>query len=74
MLVSHDEVDAPDEVKEEVEAIVEDPLTILEERVQELMSDLQYARAETMNARQRGQRDKSEAIKFGAIFFQQLTA
>ncbi len=66
MLVSHDEVDAPEEVEGESEGLENDPVAILKEQVQELMSDLQYARAETMNARQRGQRDKSEAIKFGA--------
>ncbi|MDP6318472.1 MAG: nucleotide exchange factor GrpE [Candidatus Thalassarchaeaceae archaeon] len=64
--MSHDEVDAPEEVEVESEGLENDPIAILEEQVQELMSDLQYSRAETMNARQRGQRDKSEAIKFGA--------
>lgn len=44
----------------------EDPIVVLEARVAELLSDLQYARAETVNARQRGQRDRAEAIRFGA--------
>lgn len=54
-----DEADTP-------EPEPEDPLVVLEARVAELLSDLQYARAETMNARHRGQRDRAEAIRFGA--------
>lgn len=54
-----DEADTP-------EPKPEDPLVVLEARVAELLSDLQYARAETMNARHRGQRDRAEAIRFGA--------
>lgn len=50
----------------EAEAEPEDPMSVLEARVAELLSDLQYARAETMNARHRGQRDRAEAVRFGA--------
>jgi len=55
------EVEPVDEV---AEAEPEDPMVLLEARV--ALSDLQYARAETMNARHRGQRDRAEAIRFGA--------
>ena len=67
--MSEDEIETaaqPDEVVEVVEELVEDPIEVLETRVAELLSDLQYARAETMNARHRGQRDKAEAIRFGS--------
>ena len=37
-----------------------------QERIEELLKDLQYAKAETANVRQRGLRDKSEAIRYGA--------
>tara|TARA_Y100001970_G_scaffold284809_1_gene402984 strand:- start:14848 stop:15363 length:516 start_codon:yes stop_codon:yes gene_type:complete len=37
-----------------------------EQRIKELLSDLQYAKAETVNVRQRGLRDKAEAIRYGA--------
>ncbi len=57
------EVEPVDEV---AEAEPEDPMALLEAKVAELLSDLQYARAETMNARHRGQRDRAEAIRFGA--------
>jgi molecular chaperone GrpE len=67
--MSEDEIETaaqPDEVVEVVEELIEDPIEVLETRVEELLSDLQYARAETMNARHRGQRDKAEAIRFGS--------
>ena len=63
--MSEDEIETaaqPDEVEE----LVEDPIEVLETRVAELLSDLQYARAETINARHRGQRDKAEVIRFGS--------
>lgn len=56
----------PIEEAETAEAETEDPMAVLEARVAELLSDLQYARAETMNARHRGQRDRAEAVRFGA--------
>ena len=61
-----DEVEPVDEV---AEAEPEDPMALLEARIAELLSDLQYARAETMNARHRVQRDRDEAIRFGAAGF-----
>lgn len=66
--MSEDEAGEAEPVDEAptAEAEPEDPMAVLEERVAELLSDLQYARAETMNARHRGQRDRAEAIRFGA--------
>ena len=39
---------------------------MLEAKVAELEKELQYSQAETANARQRGLRDRAEAIRFGA--------
>ena len=44
----------------------DDGIAVLEAKVVELQKVLQYAQAETANARQRGQRDRTEAIRFGA--------
>ncbi len=44
----------------------EDEMTVLEAKLAELEKELQYSKAETANARQRGQRDKAQAIRFGA--------
>ena len=42
-----------------------DEMAALGAKIEELQKELQYAKAETANARQRGQRDRAEAIKFG---------
>ena len=57
-----DEESDADEQSEEPE----DEMAALEAKIEELQKELQYAKAETANARQRGQRDRTEAIKFGA--------
>ena len=44
----------------------EDEMAVLEAKLAELEKELQYSKAETANARQRGQRDKAQAIRFGA--------
>ncbi|MAQ04393.1 MAG: nucleotide exchange factor GrpE [Euryarchaeota archaeon] len=44
----------------------EDERAVLEAKLAELEKELQYSKAETANARQRGQRDKAQAIRFGA--------
>ena len=44
----------------------EDERGVLEAKLAELEKELQYSKAETANARQRGQRDKAQAIRFGA--------
>tara|TARA_B100000287_G_scaffold216335_1_gene204139 strand:- start:4314 stop:4868 length:555 start_codon:yes stop_codon:yes gene_type:complete len=45
---------------------LEDDMAMLEAKVAELEKELQYSQAETANARQRGLRDRAEAIRFGA--------
>ena len=54
----------PEDAKEPQEP--EDEMTVLEAKLAELEKELQYSKAETANARQRGQRDKAQAIRFGA--------
>tara|TARA_B100000214_G_scaffold125834_1_gene89429 strand:+ start:128 stop:622 length:495 start_codon:yes stop_codon:yes gene_type:complete len=44
----------------------EDEMAVLEAKLAELEKELQYSKAETANARQRGLRDKAQAIRFGA--------
>ena len=44
----------------------EDEMAVLEAKLAELEKELQYSKAEIANARQRGQRDKAQAIRFGA--------
>ena len=44
----------------------EDEMAVQEAKLAELEKELQYSKAETANARQRGQRDKAQAIRFGA--------
>ena len=58
----------PDDESEAVEDTeeAEDGMAVLEAKVAELQKELQYSQAEIANARQRGQRDRSEAIRFGA--------
>ena len=58
----------PDDESEAVEDTeeAEDGMAVLEAKVAELQKELQYSQAEIANARQRWQRDRSEAIRFGA--------
>ena len=58
----------PDEESEAGEQLEEpeDEVSALQAKIDELDKELQYAQAETANARQRGQRDRAEAIRFGA--------
>ncbi len=58
----------PDEESEAGEQLEEpeDEVSALQAKLDELDKELQYAQAETANARQRGQRDRVEAIRFGA--------
>ena len=58
----------PDEGSEAGEQLEEpeDEVSALQAKLDELDKELQYARAEIANARQRGQRDRAEAIRFGA--------
>ena len=58
----------PDEESEAGEQLEEpeDEVSALQAKLDELDKELQYARAEIANARQRGQRDRAEAIRFGA--------
>ena len=58
----------PDDESEDVgeKEELEDEMTMLEAKVAELEKELQYSQAETANARQRGLRDRAEAIRFGA--------
>ena len=58
----------PDDESEAVEDTeeAEDGMAVLEAKVAELQKELQYSQAEFANARQRGQRDRAEAIRFGA--------
>ena len=58
----------PDEESEAGEQLEEpeDEVSALQAKIDELDKELQYAQAETANARQRGLRDRAEAIRFGA--------
>ncbi len=58
----------PDEESEAGEQLEEpeDEVSALQAKLDELDKELQYAQAETANARQRGLRDRAEAIRFGA--------
>ena len=58
----------PDDESEDVgeKEELEDEMTMLEAKVAELEKELRYSQAETANARQRGQRGRAEAIRFGA--------
>ena len=58
----------PDEESEAGEQLEEpeDEVSALQAKLDELDKELQYARAEIANARQRGLRDRAEAIRFGA--------
>ena len=58
----------PDDESEDVgeKEELEDEMTMLEAKVAELEKELQYSQAETANARQRGVRDRAQAIRFGA--------
>ncbi|MDP7002778.1 MAG: nucleotide exchange factor GrpE [Candidatus Thalassarchaeaceae archaeon] len=51
----------PEELSEEDPEVETD----LETKLEELEKELQYARAETVNARQRAAKDRSEAIRYG---------
>ncbi|MEK9738281.1 MAG: nucleotide exchange factor GrpE, partial [Euryarchaeota archaeon] len=56
-----EESDADEQSEEPV-----DEMAALQAKIDELQKELQYSKAETANARQRGLRDRTEAMKFGA--------
>ena len=59
--MSDEESDADEQSEES-----EDEMAVLQAKIDELQKELQYSKAETANARQRGLRDRTEAMKFGA--------
>ena len=66
-VVSGDSEDVPtpeDEVEIELEVEI-DPISVMEEKIDNLEKELQYSAAEIVNVRNRAIRDRNDSIKYG---------